>query len=145
VMQGPGTISRTTSHEVAHQWFYALVGNNQARDPWIDEAVATWGEWQFEGTVASGRATTIPASARGRAGEPMSFWDPRESVYSPGVYVQGAQALGALGDPNLVDCALRIHAAVNAYRIARPADVIRALSAVFPDPAPTLAQYGIRG
>ena len=86
VMQGPGTIGRTTSHEVAHQWFYALVGNNQARDPWIDEGLATWGEWQYEGVVASGKATSIPASVRGRAGEPMSFWDPqRKPVFARGV------------------------------------------------------------
>jgi hypothetical protein len=28
------------SHEVAHQWFYALVGSDQLREPWLDEALA---------------------------------------------------------------------------------------------------------
>lgn len=144
VMQGPGTIGRTTSHEVAHQWFYALVGNDQGRDPWIDEALATFAEWRFEGTLESMKGRPIPAAAQGRVGEPMTFWSSREDIYSAGVYTQGAQALAALGSPDLVDCALRIHAAVNAYRIARPADVIRALAAVFPNPAPTLAGYGIK-
>ena len=32
------------AHEVSHQWFYSLVGNNQAQDPWLDEALATFGE-----------------------------------------------------------------------------------------------------
>jgi hypothetical protein len=27
-------------HEVAHQWFYAQVGNDQQREPWLDEAMA---------------------------------------------------------------------------------------------------------
>ena len=27
-------------HEVAHQWFYAQVGNDQQREPWLDEAWA---------------------------------------------------------------------------------------------------------
>lgn len=27
-------------HEVAHQWFYAQVGNDQQREPWLDEAFA---------------------------------------------------------------------------------------------------------
>lgn len=29
-------------HEVAHQWFYAWVGNDQTRDPWLDEAFAQY-------------------------------------------------------------------------------------------------------
>ena len=144
VMQGPGTIGRTTSHEVAHQWFYALAGNDQGRDPWIDEALATFAEWRFEGTLEAMKSQAIPPSVRGRAGEPMTFWAPREGLYSVGVYIQGAQALAALGPPDLVDCALRIHAAINAFRIAKPADVIRAVSAVFPNPTPTLAAYGIK-
>jgi len=30
----------TTAHEVAHEWFYAVVGNDQAREPFADEALA---------------------------------------------------------------------------------------------------------
>jgi hypothetical protein len=29
-----------TAHEVAHQWWYSLVGNDQLDDPWLDEAMA---------------------------------------------------------------------------------------------------------
>lgn len=29
-------------HELAHQWFYAAVATDEAREPWLDEAVATW-------------------------------------------------------------------------------------------------------
>lgn len=31
-------------HEVAHQWFYGLVGSNQALEPWVDEAPAIYSE-----------------------------------------------------------------------------------------------------
>lgn len=31
-------------HEVAHEWFYALVGNDQLREPWVDEALSTFSE-----------------------------------------------------------------------------------------------------
>jgi Peptidase family M1 domain len=30
------------THEVAHQWWYALVGNNQYLEPWLDESFASY-------------------------------------------------------------------------------------------------------
>jgi len=36
-----------TPHEVSHQWFYSLVGNNQAMEPWLDESIATYSEALF--------------------------------------------------------------------------------------------------
>jgi aminopeptidase N len=36
-----------TVHEVAHQWWYARVGNDQALTPWLDEALATYSEYIF--------------------------------------------------------------------------------------------------
>lgn len=36
-----------TAHEVSHQWWYARVGNDQATDPWLDEALATYSEVLF--------------------------------------------------------------------------------------------------
>jgi hypothetical protein len=35
------------AHETAHQWFYALVGNDQALEPWLDEALCTYTEKLF--------------------------------------------------------------------------------------------------
>ena len=29
-------------HEIIHQWFYSLVGNNSYVDPWIDESITTY-------------------------------------------------------------------------------------------------------
>jgi hypothetical protein len=142
VMQGPGTIGRTTPHEVGHQWFYALVGNDQGRDPMLDEALATWAEVRADGGPGV-LADRVPADARGRAGAPMTFWEGHQSSYYRGVYVQGAQALAALGDADSVDCALRHYAAAKAFTIARPADLIAATAAVFPDAAATLGRFGV--
>ncbi len=36
-----------TVHEVSHQWWYARVGNDQAINPWLDEALATYSEYVF--------------------------------------------------------------------------------------------------
>jgi hypothetical protein len=32
----------TVAHEVAHQWFYDVVGNDQIDEPWLDEALAQY-------------------------------------------------------------------------------------------------------
>jgi hypothetical protein len=142
-MQGAGTIGRTTSHEIGHQWFYALVGNDQARDPWLDEGLATYAEGRYEDTLAAAQIVQIPAEAKGRAGEPMAFWERRSEAYYAGVYLQGAQALVALGDLARVDCALRLYAATAAHRVARPADLVAALTRVFPAAPQVLAGYGL--
>ena len=144
VLQGPGTEGRTTAHEVAHMWFYALVGNDQGRDPWLDEGLASWADARAQGALASFLARSVPPAGRGRAGEPMTFWEGRRSDYYRSVYVQTAQALAALGPPDAVDCVLRLYVARTAYRIARPSHFVEAAQAVFPGAAGTLARFGIR-
>jgi hypothetical protein len=34
-------------HETSHQWWYGLVANDQAMEPWLDEALATYSELLF--------------------------------------------------------------------------------------------------
>ena len=36
-----------SAHETAHQWWYAQVGNDQALEPWLDEALCTYSERLF--------------------------------------------------------------------------------------------------
>ena len=36
-----------TVHEISHQWWYGRVGNDQAINPWLDEALATYSEFVF--------------------------------------------------------------------------------------------------
>ncbi|MBM4428214.1 MAG: M1 family metallopeptidase, partial [Chloroflexi bacterium] len=40
-------LEATTVHEVAHQWFYNLVGNDQLDDPWLDESLAQFATLQY--------------------------------------------------------------------------------------------------
>jgi hypothetical protein len=143
VMQGPGTLGTTTSHELAHQWFYGLVGNDQGRDPWLDEGLASWGEARYEATLDQFTSTVMPAPAAGHMGAPMTYWSAQPAAYFAGVYVQGVKALAAFNHPDLVDCALRTYVAVFAHRIAKPADLVAALSAAFPDARAVLAPFGV--
>jgi hypothetical protein len=36
-----------TVHEISHNWWFSQVGNDQAREPWLDEALATYCEVLF--------------------------------------------------------------------------------------------------
>ncbi len=143
VLQGPGTNDRTTPHEVAHMWFYGLVGNNQALHPYLDEGLATYAEGRVLGTLDSMLTRSIPVDGRGHAGEPMTYWEHRAPAYYRSVYVQTAAALARLGDLDRVDCALARYVDENAYRIAAPDDLARALDEVFTDWRPTLAEAGL--
>lgn len=40
-------LSYLVAHEVLHQWFYALVGDDQLYEPWVDEATVTNLSYQF--------------------------------------------------------------------------------------------------
>ncbi|MBN1582936.1 MAG: hypothetical protein JXA89_19655 [Anaerolineae bacterium] len=37
-----GFFEFVTAHEMAHQWWYSLVGNDQIDEPWLDEALAQY-------------------------------------------------------------------------------------------------------
>jgi hypothetical protein len=130
-------------HETAHQWFYSLVGNDQARDPWLDEALATWAELQLGPGVAHG-LRLIPKQVATHVGAPVSYWGRRERAYFAHTYGGGIRALASLGPPARVDCALRLYAARNAYRIAAPGDLLDALNSVFPGAERHLRRFGIR-
>ena len=143
VMHGAGSTTRSIVHEVAHQWFYSLVGNDQGRDPWLDEGLASYVEFVQVASLAGHLGDRIPSDAAGRAGEAMTYWEHHQASYYAGVYAQAANAVARLGSVDEVDCALRQYVARNAFRIATPADLFAALSIVFPDAADRLAPYGL--
>ena len=117
-----------TVHELAHQWFYAMVGNSQARDPWLDEAFATFTEEEIDGTTATTRgALKLP----GKVGDSTTHYGGHESAYYNTTYGKGAAALiaaRAAGPPDKFDAALRCYVNANAWRIAKPADLAKALA-----------------
>jgi hypothetical protein len=136
--------SENVPHETAHQWFYSLVGNDQARNPWLDEGLATWAEAAVNGAPPYANAF-IPPGVADRIGEPMSFWDRLgDEDYFLGAYLQTYNVLEGLGPRSAVDCALRLYVKHNAYRIAQPRDLLAALEAFFPTARKTLTAAGAR-
>jgi hypothetical protein len=132
ILLGKGqTKDATASHEVGHEWFYGLVGDDQARDPWLDESFATYAEALDRGTGPSYERVTIPSGGRGRTGQPMTFWESRQSIYFRSVYLQGAVALlraRRASGAAAFDTALRCYVRRNAHRIATPNDLRASLA-----------------
>jgi aminopeptidase N len=44
------------AHEVGHQWFYSLIGDDQLLEPWLDEAAASYTEVLYEEYTRGSRA-----------------------------------------------------------------------------------------
>jgi hypothetical protein len=113
-------------HEVAHMWFYGMVGNSQFRDPWLDEAFATWAE-----AVADGGSAELSGALgqQGPVGGSMADYS-GTGQYFDLVYGKGAAALlaaeEAAGDAEF-EAAIRCYADRNAWRIATPADLAAVL------------------
>jgi hypothetical protein len=143
VMQGADTSGLVTTHEVAHMWFYSLVGSNPAREPWLDEGLTTYAQARVDGRVEDFAAAEIPPPARNHLGEGMSFWDRHQEEYFYGVYLQGVKALAALGPLGVTDCALKEYVAARAFAIADSEDLVRALEERIPRAGRVLGRFGV--
>ena len=132
IFLGSGVATVHLVHEVAHQWFYGLAGNDQFRDPWLDESFATYGQSRVDGQLVYQRSRAIPAYGRGHLGESMAYWGRADgSTYYLSVYVGGTQALAKLGDRlggyGALDCAIRRYVHDRAYTVSRPSDFFAAV------------------
>jgi aminopeptidase N len=113
-------------HEVAHMWFYGMVGNSQFRDPWLDEAFATWAE----SVVAGGPSFPDALGLPGDVGRPMDVW-PDFGAYQVIVYGKGASALLEAQEragADVFDAAVRCYVDATAWSIATPDDLAAALA-----------------
>jgi len=125
-----------TPHEVSHQWFYSLVGNDQAIEPWLDESLATYNEalfyeryypenvqWWWDNRIygqnPSGYVNT------------SIYVDGGYVPYRDGVYLRGAMFIQAIrdavGDEAFFDF-LKDYVSSNAYENATSQDFFNALA-----------------
>ena len=117
-------------HEVAHMWFYGMVGNSQFRDPWLDEAFASYAESVAEAPDAE-RTARLLALEGDVGGTMASFPDDRSYVTT--VYGKGDAMLLAAREQAgaaVFDAALRCYVDARAWAIATPSDVAAALDDV---------------
>lgn len=128
-----------TVHEVAHQWWYNVVGNDQVNHPWLDEALAqystylyylnAYGEQGAKGFEDSLRARWERVNfAEKPIGLPVKDYEGRE--YGAIVYGRGALFFLALRDEigeEKMAALLRRYYAEYAWQIASP-EAFRALA-----------------
>jgi hypothetical protein len=131
-------------HEVAHMWFYGMVGNSQFRDPWLDEAFATYAEAVVNPSSATELLPLLDISEEVGAGMD-AFRTYRR--YAAVVYGKGAAALLTAREAaggEAFDAAVRCYVDANAWTVATPADVRTSLAAV-PDAVAVLDRAGALG
>lgn len=105
-------LTAIAAHETAHQWWYAAVGNDQALEPWLDEALCTYSEHLYYEKLHPDSLTWW-WTYRINYYEPQGWVD--GSIYNPlgyrayrdAVYLNGALFLDELrntmGDDNFLD------------------------------------------
>jgi hypothetical protein len=125
----PGSILLATPsrsvlvHEVAHMWFYGMVGNSQFRDPWLDEAFATYAEALVDRESAARLAPAL--DVEGEVGAAMEDFT-GDRRYFGVVYGKGAAALLAAREAagrSEFDAAIRCYVDATAWTIATPTDL----------------------
>ena len=96
-MEYPGFVLDTPSstaavHELAHQWWYGIVGDDEYRAPWLDESFADYATDLYFGRTGSGCGITWESSAE-KLTNSMAYWDQHSSRYGTVVYGYGKCAL----------------------------------------------------
>jgi hypothetical protein len=123
VLDSPSTTAAI--HELAHQWWYGIVGNDEYTNPWLDESFADYATDLAQGIDGTNCWRPAWQSSAERISSPMSYWDAHPSRYGTVVYSYGKCALhdlrrtiGATAMANL----LRGYAASHWYGVSTPAD-----------------------
>ena len=127
-------------HEVAHQWWYSLVGNDQVNEPWLDESLAnfsvvyyyeyvydrTRAELVFKNYVRSRYQKALDLGHDNVVSQPVAAFSPEDYGYI--VYGKGAvffyELRQKLGDERML-AFLRAYLKDREYKLSTPDDLLR--------------------
>jgi len=131
------------AHEVGHEWWYGVVGNDQVNHPWLDEGLTNYsaihyfeqtmdreaGEEQLALWMALPYASYLMLHPDMTVDQPASAF-PNQEAYSAIVYGKGGlffwKLRQTLGDEGYFQ-ALQLYYERHKYGIARAADLLRAI------------------
>jgi len=132
------------AHEVAHQWWYGVVGNDVLQSPWQDEGLTTFSSTLYfeenvppfyEGLLNYYRQRLedyLAAEGDEPIAQPVGAFRGRGSAYGAIVYTKGAlffeELRHEIGDDAFFG-ALQAYYADNAYRLTDPPELLNAFEA----------------
>lgn len=130
-MEYPGFVldvisSTALAHELAHQWWYGIVGDDEYTSPWLDESFADYATDLYNGLSGTNCWNSVSwQSSAEKITNSMAYWDAHPSRYSTVVYGYGKcalhdlrRAIGTTAMENL----LRNYATAHWYGISTTAD-----------------------
>ncbi|MFI1504242.1 M1 family aminopeptidase [Streptomyces sp. NPDC020597] len=98
-MEYPGFVldlvsTTALTHEIGHQWWYGIVGDDEYTSPWLDESFTDYATDLALGKTGSGCWSSVSwASSAEKITNSMAYWDAHSSRYSTVVYGYGKCAL----------------------------------------------------
>jgi hypothetical protein len=128
-MEYPGFVldlvsTTALAHELAHQWFYGIVGDDEYTTPWLDEGFTDYATDLYFNKTGSGCTITWQSAAE-KTTNSMAYWDAHSSRYSAVVYNYGKctlhdlrRLIGTTAMTNL----LKSYAAAHWYGVSTVAD-----------------------
>jgi hypothetical protein len=154
-MEYPGFVldlvsTTALTHEIGHQWWYGIVGDDEYNSPWLDEAFADYSTDLALGKTGSNCWNSVSwASSAERITNSMAYWDAHSSRYSTVVYGYGKCALHDLrrliGDTAMTKL-LKDYAAAHWYGVSTTAEFkAAAQAATTVDLTSFWAQHRIEG
>ncbi|MFF3611695.1 M1 family aminopeptidase [Streptomyces sp. NPDC002580] len=130
-MEYPGFVldlvsTTALTHEIAHQWFYGIVGDDEYNSPWLDESFTDYATDLAQGLSGTGCWNNVSwASSAENITNSMAYWDTHSSRYSTVVYGYGKCALHdlrrLLGDTVMAKL-LKDYAASHWYGVSTTAE-----------------------
>jgi hypothetical protein len=146
-MEFPGLVLASdgplvVAHELAHQWWYSLVGDDEWRAPWLDESFAEYASRRLPASVVGEDnlhcdfADPVAPFGSAPLTSTMAHWDAAGAAeYYRTVYLGGTCALRSL-EHDLGESAmaafLRSYIASHRYGVTTTADFVAALRAAAP-------------
>ncbi|MFC8714458.1 M1 family aminopeptidase [Streptomyces sp. NPDC057197] len=130
-MEYPGFVldlvsTTALTHEIGHQWWYGIVGDDEYNSPWLDEAFTDYATDLAQGITGTNCWNSVSwASGAEKITNPMAYWDAHSSRYSTVVYGYGKCALHDLrrliGDSAMTKL-LKDYAAAHWYGVSTTAE-----------------------
>ncbi|MEV7151802.1 M1 family aminopeptidase [Streptomyces sp. NPDC093084] len=130
-MEYPGFVldlvsTTALTHEIGHQWWYGIVGDDEYNSPWLDEAFTDYATDLAQGLSGTNCWNSVSwASSAEKITNSMAYWDAHSSRYSTVVYGYGKCALHDLrrliGDSAMTTL-LRNYASAHWYGVSTTAE-----------------------